>query len=327
MNKLENFAKVKVLVVGDVMVDKYLRGDVTRISPEAPVPVVRLKETDYRAGGAGNVAANIAGLGATAHLIGLVGDDFEGRVLRDVLEKAGVSSKHIVKSKTQNLQTTVKTRIIAHNQQIARLDTETIEELEASDEKGIWENFQEVISDCNLIVLSDYAKGVLSQSLLSRLIEYGRVNKKPVVVDPKGKDYTKYQNASIITPNKFEIAEACNCRSDQTDELAAAGQKLISDLNLAAVLITRGEEGIMLIENNREPLILGAVGRRVYDVTGAGDTFISTLAVALGAEESLSRAAFIANTAAGLAVEEVGTTIIKLKDLQSVIEEDFNNNI
>ncbi|MGI8467818.1 MAG: D-glycero-beta-D-manno-heptose-7-phosphate kinase [Pyrinomonadaceae bacterium] len=318
MYNLDNFSKVRVLVIGDVMIDKYLWGDVTRISPEAPVPVVRLKETSFIAGGAANVAANVAGLGATARLIGVVGDDVEGEIFTGILEKSGVSARHVVKSATR--QTTVKTRIIAHNQQIARLDQETVEELNGQEEHFVRENFRAAAAEADILVVSDYGKGVLNQSLLASLITYAKEKGKTILIDPKGLDYSKYRGATIITPNKFEMAEVCGCGTTNTAEISRSGRKMLEDLELKAVIVTRGEEGITLIEKGRKPLTLKAVSRKVYDVTGAGDTFISALAVAVGAGENFRAASEIANAAAGLAVEDVGTTVIRINKLSRRLE-------
>lgn len=319
MYKLKNFSKVKILVIGDVMIDKYLWGEVTRISPEAPVPVVNLKKTGYIAGGAANVAANVAGLGAAAYLIGVVGNDAEGQLLGRILSDANVSADYIVK--IANRKTTVKTRIIAHSQQIARIDHETLDELVEDEESKVWQMVLRTAEEVNVIIVSDYGKGLLSVSLLSRLISYAKEHQKILMVDPKGRDYSKYRGATIITPNKSEIAEVCGCRTPfDGRELEDAGRRLLSELELKAVIITRGEEGMTLIEKNKKPLTLRSVGRKVYDVTGAGDTFISALATAAGAGESFRTAAKIANTAAGLAVEGVGTTVIKYNDLSEILQ-------
>lgn len=319
MYNLDSFSKVKVLVIGDVMVDKYLWGEVTRISPEAPVPVVKLKKTSFIAGGAANVAANIAGLGATAYLIGIVGNDAEGQNFAEVLEKTDVSAEYIVKSVSR--PTTVKTRIIAHNQQIARLDQESSEDPTEAEEDQLWHNFQDRAAEADILVISDYAKGVLSKNILARLIKYGRDNLKIVLIDPKGRDFSKYKGATLITPNKFEVAEVCGCSVDDTEKITRAGRELLTDLNLSAVIITRGEEGITLINKDSESITLGAVARKVYDVTGAGDTFIAALAVSIGAGNNYIDAAKIANTAAGLSVEAIGTSIVGISDIAVAIKE------
>lgn len=323
MDNLDNFSTVKVLVVGDVMLDKYLWGEVTRISPEAPVPVVSLKNKSFVVGGAANVAANIVGLGAEAYLIGVIGNDSEGQIFTKTLEESGVSAKYIVRS--ENRPTTAKTRIIAHNQQIARLDEETNEEINKSEEAAILEVYEKLQAAADIIIISDYKKGVLKKSLLARLITSAKNNDKIVLVDPKGKDYSIYKNASILTPNKFEIAESSGCGIDNTEEIVEASRKLICELKLSAVIVTRGEEGITLTEKEKESVTLTSVGRKVYDVTGAGDTFMATLAVALGAGKSIFQASQIANSAAGIVVEVVGTTTIKISRLREAFQSiDYN---
>lgn len=318
MYKLSNFSNVKILIVGDVMIDKYLWGEVTRISPEAPVPVVRLEKTSLIAGGAANVAANIAGLGATPYLIGVVGDDSEGASFAEILTSANISADYLICQK--NRGTTVKTRIIAHRQQLARLDQETTEELSENGETAIWQKFCELAGKMDGIIISDYGKGVLTSSLTRRLIRYAKDRGKTVMVDPKGRSYQKYAEATLITPNKFEMAEVGGCADTGIEELSRAGQKILAELKLEAVVITRGEEGMTLIEKNQKPLTLSAAGRKIFDVTGAGDTFIAALAVAVGAGEDYRTACEIANTAAGLAVEEIGTTRIMFNALKEELE-------
>lgn len=315
MDILDKFAGVKVLVVGDVMVDKYLIGDVSRISPEAPVPVVNLKKTNLIAGGAANVAANIAGLRGIPYLVGVTGNDTEGRIFPKVLEGSGISSKYILK--IENRRTTVKTRILAHNQQIARIDQEDASPLLVEKEEEVWKLIEKVLGEIEVVVISDYNKGLLSNNLISRLITNGKLKGKSVIVDPKGRDYGKYCGASVLTPNKLEVADACSIDGGD-GELAEAGKKLIKNLKLEALLVTRGEEGMTLFENRKKPLHFNALARHVYDVTGAGDTVIAAFAVAHGAGANFSKAAGIANTAAGQVVEEVGTSIIKLEKLKEV---------
>jgi rfaE bifunctional protein kinase chain/domain len=322
MDSFDNFRKVKILVIGDVMIDRYLWGDVSRISPEAPVPVVRLKNTNLIAGGAANVAANIAGLGAVPYLFGLIGDDPEGRLFPEVLAASSISADYLVEIK--NRQTTIKTRIIAHSQQIARVDQETLENLSEEQEEQVWQKLEGVLDEVGVIIISDYNKGFLGENLVSRLIKMGKEKSKIIMVDPKGKDYTKYRGASIMTPNKFEVAEVCHLNGEGEKLLDSAGQALLSKLNLEALLITKGEDGMTLLEAGREPFHLNALARKVYDVTGAGDTVIATLAVAVGSGESFRKSAEIANMAAGLVVEEVGTTTIKIENLKELLNKNIS---
>lgn len=318
MSIVDNFADVKVLVVGDIMLDRYWWGSVKRISPEAPVPVVELQKSTYAAGGAANVAANIAGLGATAHLVGVIGTDNDADTLVNLLKDKNVASDALVRISSR--PTSVKTRVIAHSQQVVRVDQETTDEFSESDQASIWENIANVISEVDTVVISDYAKGLLSPSLLRRLIDAANSNGKMVLVDPKGKDYSRYKGASLITPNRREAAEACNLNEDIPDLVSIAGDQLLSELGLAMALITQGEDGMTLFQKDIEPVHLSTAAKEIYDVTGAGDTVIASLGVAFGAGLDFVEAARIANLAAGLVVEQVGTTAITHRMLKPVIE-------
>lgn len=319
MNILDSFANTKVLVIGDVMLDRYWWGSVSRISPEAPVPVVKMDTMTLAAGGSANVAANVAGLGATPILVGIIGDDAEGEMLPEVLSNVGVSHEQLIKIKGR--PTTVKTRIIAHSQQMARIDQETDANLSTKDEEGVWLKIEALIKDSQAVVLSDYAKGFLSDRLLRRVIDFANNSGVTVLVDPKGKDYTKYRAASLLTPNRREAADACGLEENTQQMVDVAGNKLLADLELNSVLITQGEDGMTLFRKNGEPFHLNTLAREVYDVTGAGDTVIASLAVAIGSGADLETAAKIANTAAGLVVEQVGTTAISLTELQKALSD------
>jgi D-beta-D-heptose 7-phosphate kinase/D-beta-D-heptose 1-phosphate adenosyltransferase len=318
MKQLENFSKVKVLVIGDVMLDRYWWGSVHRISPEAPVPVVHLKETSLVAGGAANVAVNIAGLTAKPILVGMIGDDREAELLPAVLNDSKISAEYLIK--LPNRQTTVKTRVVAHSQQIVRIDQESKLTLKISEEDSIWERIKELIKTVDLIIVSDYNKGFLTENLLKRLITTAAINCKFVLVDPKGKNYNKYCGATILTPNLKEIAEACGMDDAKPDIIEKAGRKLLTALKLKALLITRGEEGMTILEKNEKSIHMAARARKVYDVTGAGDTVIATLAVALGAGLTLAESSNAANIAAGIVVEQVGTSAISFTELSNAIK-------
>lgn len=290
-----------------------------RISPEAPVPVVNLQKTSLAAGGAANVAANVAGLGAEAILVGAIGEDEEAALFLRVLEEANVSGENLVRLK--NRSTTIKTRIVAHSQHVVRIDQEHAQNLDFEEENLVWNKIEEVFEQVSVIVLSDYAKGILTENLISRLISKGKENKKLILVDPKGKNYKKYVGATILTPNKKEAAQASGLEENGQDLVEKAGKFLLEENELEALLITQGEEGMTLFQKNQNPLHLTALARKVYDVTGAGDTVIAGLGVATGAEASLAEAAEIANIAAGLVVEEIGTTVVNAEKLKSAIEE------
>ncbi len=300
------------MIVGDVMLDRYCWGSVNRISPEAPVPVVNLDRTEVTLGGAANVAANVVGLGAKAWLVGVIGKDAEAELFPKILQEKGISHDNLVE--LENRPTTVKTRIVAHNQHIVRIDQETTEQLSNEAENKVWSKIIAIFDQANIVIISDYAKGLLTDSLILRLITLGVERGKPVLVDPKGKDYAKYRGATLLTPNKREAYQATGI-----EDIEQAGQVLMKTTDLKALLITQGENGMTLFEKNDKSFKLNALARKVYDVTGAGDTVIATLAVALARGFNLREAAGLANIAAGFVVEKVGTTTIDIKELREVL--------
>jgi D-beta-D-heptose 7-phosphate kinase/D-beta-D-heptose 1-phosphate adenosyltransferase len=321
---LESFAEVRVLIIGDVMLDRYWWGTVSRISPEAPVPVVKLEKTELKAGGAANVAANISSLGATSLLVGVTGEDECGRALPQILEQHNVSAKHLISF--SNRPTTTKTRIVAHNQHVVRIDEEQAAPLDAKQAQIVWQAADKLMPEADVVVLSDYAKGCLCDSVLSSVIETARKLKKIVLVDPKGKNYEKYKGATLLTPNKSEAAAASGI--DITDErtIIEAGNRLLENLQIESLLITLGEDGMRLFEKGKGSKHFPAMARAVYDVTGAGDTVIAAMAVALGASLELPEAVKMANAAAGLAVEELGTTPVFAADLAKALENETGDS-
>ena len=302
------------------MLDRYCWGNVSRISPEAPVPVVDLTKTSIVAGGAANVAANVAGLGAETFLVGVIGDDEEAKLFPNVLSSANVSGKYLVK--ISGRKTTLKTRIIAHQQQVARIDWETKEFLSEEEEAKVWRTLEDLIKKIDVLIISDYFKGVLTENLLARLITTARENNKFILVDPKGKNFSKYKNATLLTPNRLEVLEACKLENYNQNLLEETGENLISELSLDALLITQGEDGMTLIEKDEKPRHLEALTRDVYDVTGAGDTVIACFGAALGSGSSFYEAARIANLAAGLVIEHIGTTPITKNMLQNTLKQE-----
>lgn len=317
---LERFTNVKVLVVGDIMLDRYWWGSVKRISPEAPVPVVNLHKSTFAPGGAANVAANIAGLGATAYLVGAVGNDQDADTLASLLNDLGVSSANIIRSEER--PTIVKTRIIAHSQQVVRVDQETTDDLSAGDDAAVWAAIETLLPGVDIVIISDYAKGLLSDGLISRLIEAAGTRATMVLVDPKGKDYSRYKGAALLTPNRREAAEACNLDEELPDIVDVAGNRLLNELDLDMALITEGEEGMTLFQKGVPPIHLTAAAKETYDVTGAGDTVIACLGVALGGRFSFVEAAKLANLSAGLVVEQVGTTAITLDMIRPALRSE-----
>ena len=303
--------KSHALVIGDVMLDRYLMGEVGRISPEAPVPVVLIKSEEARAGGAANVAANLALLGISTRLIGCVGSDSEAKMLSNLIKASGVKA-NLIASKTR--PTIAKTRILGGHQQMLRLDQENSDNFTEADTAALQANIYKALSDAPLIViLSDYAKGLLSEPICQQIIGLCKTKSIPVLVDPKGSDYSKYKGATALTPNKKEAAEACGI-STQDADLIKNVTTLKNKLGLSFMAVTRGEEGISLIEKNQAQH-LPATAQKVFDVSGAGDTVIATLAAGLMHNLTPLQSLELANIAAGVVVGKVGTVPITQADL------------
>jgi rfaE bifunctional protein kinase chain/domain len=295
-----------VLVVGDVMLDRYWFGEVERISPEAPVPVVRIARNEERPGGAANVARNAAALGAQVTLISVVGDDEAGRALERLLAVERVrTSLH----RDAALPTTVKLRVIARQQQLLRIDFETTPSHEILASKLA--DYERTLPDFDVVVLSDYGKGGLAH--IARMIELARARGTPVLVDPKGEDYLRYRGATMLTPNRVEFRQVVGSWRNEA-ELATKAQTLRSELSLEALLITRAEEGMSLF-TDAGSLHIPAQAREVFDVSGAGDTVIATLGVLLGAGAEFASAVRIANQAAGIVVGKLGTAVVQPDEL------------
>ena len=303
---LEKIAGARIIVVGDVMLDRYWWGTVDRISPEAPVPIVSLEKMSLVAGGAANVAANLAGLGARPELFGIRGDDEEGQLVTRVLSDSAIDSHFI--APIVGRKTTIKTRIVAHSQHVVRIDHETSEPVPNEVAEDLLSRISVSIKDADAIILSDYAKGVFSDFLLSGLINEAKSAGKLLVVDPKKANFQKYRGASVITPNKREACAATNIDPDSPNAVTEAGARLMRELDLTGLLITEGEHGMRLFEQTREPRHLESLAQDVYDVTGAGDTVIATFTAAAATGASFLRAAELANIAAALAVGHIGTT-------------------
>lgn len=311
------FQHARLLVIGDVMLDRYWHGSASRVSPEAPVPVVQVINREDRPGGAGNVALNIAALGSAVRLVGVVGDDETGLELLSRLKAAGVYCDFL---QSEEKPTITKLRIISQHQQLIRLDFEKA--FEASDIIGLQDKAKSLVDDSQVMVLSDYGKGAL-QDIID-LIDLGRSRNIPIIVDPKGSEFTKYRGATLITPNLTEF-EAVVGGSDNEDELVNKGLRLVRELNLEAILITRGEHGMTLIRPDSPELHLPARAQEVFDVTGAGDTVISVLAASMAAGDGLADATALANLAAGLVVGKLGTAAISGPELRRAMLSDQNS--
>jgi D-beta-D-heptose 7-phosphate kinase/D-beta-D-heptose 1-phosphate adenosyltransferase len=302
---LERFKDRRVLVVGDVMLDEFLWGKVARISPEAPVPVVEVTGQSFHLGGAGNVASNVRSLGGTAVLVGLVGEDWAGDRLRQELAAAGVEGALVV-SRTGR-PTTVKTRIVAHHQQVVRADREQSDDIPDAVERELIVRVRATLPGCRAVIVSDYQKGVVTGPVMAAVSSLARRRRIPVLVDPKVRHFRLYRRVTLVTPNQSEAEQASGMRARTPQDLKAAGSRILSLLGCRAVLITRGEHGMSLLERGRPPVHIPTAAREVFDVTGAGDTVIATLALGLCAGAGLADAARLANLAAGVVVGKLGT--------------------
>jgi D-beta-D-heptose 7-phosphate kinase/D-beta-D-heptose 1-phosphate adenosyltransferase len=316
---LNRFSKVKILVVGDIMIDRFIWGKVSRISPEAPVPVVLVDKETFLLGGAANVVNNIHALGGGVSLCGVVGDDEMSQQVFQKLNDMGIAAEGVFVGKGR--QTTVKTRIIGHHQQLVRIDRETTEELKGPALRNISEFLKKNMDHFDGMVLSDYGKGLLTKELIRRTIRKAREEGKFVMVDPKVKNFFFYKGATVVTPNSAEASAASGVIIHDLPTLRKAGRLLLRRLNCDALVITRGEEGMAIFEPHQEPFLVPTVAKEVYDVTGAGDTVIGTMALALGAGAGVIEAAKLANYAAGIVVGKVGTATVHRDELMTVIKE------
>jgi len=309
----------RIVVLGDVMLDEFIWGDVTRISPEAPVPVVNIRRESTRLGGAANVLANVSALGANANVIGVVGTDAAAEKLRDALRQTGGAQTEAMLIEDQNRPTTTKLRIIAHNQMVVRADREHRGHVNGQVEARIISAAREAIDNAGALVVSDYDKGVITPKILAEVLPfaYGRI---PVLVDPKIRNFDAYRPANLVTPNHHEALRVSNLEEDNDETLQQAARMIRNRLSCDAVLITRGESGMMLVEGDAAPVYVETAAQEVFDVTGAGDTVIAMLAAALAAGASMTEAAFLANQAAGIVVGKVGTATATAEEVLNSIQ-------
>ena len=332
-NIIRHFKGKRLLVIGDVVLDRYIKGSVTRISPEAPVPIVLQEESFYTPGGAANVANNLVSLGADVTLVSKVGDDIEGSILKRELSKRHIHTRGIFTD--AHIDTIFKTRIIAQHQQIVRLDREKPSRtgLDLIKEGKILPFLRRHMKEFQAVILSDYGKGIIDPRLLAQVHELASLNKLPVVVDPKMEDLREYGQVSCITPNKKEaemalknisenIRKTFGIRStklDSKDDIEANGSGLLNFLGIESLLITLGEHGMYLFEHHQKPFPIPTMARQVFDVSGAGDTVIAVFALCLAAGATKSQAAKIANYAAGIVVGKMGAVAIDLDELKQAI--------
>jgi len=318
------FADKRIIVLGDLMLDEFIWGRVRRISPEAPVPVVEVERQSLALGGAGNVVSNLVALGARPAPLGVVGDDMDAERLRAAFERLGVSTAGLITDHTRT--TTLKMRIIAHNQQVVRADRESRAPVAAEIEDQIVAQFQRELETADAVVISDYNKGLLTARVLAGALGTARARGLTVCLDPKMRSFAGYQPVTVITPNHQEAADAAGIAIEDEASLIAAGRQLLSVIDCRAVLITRGEEGMTLFTDSGAITHIPTVAREVYDVTGAGDTVIATLALALAASASFEEAARLANHAAGVVVGKVGTAVLTRDELLATIGSDVTSD-
>jgi rfaE bifunctional protein kinase chain/domain len=314
---VDGLSDTKVIVVGDIMMDEYIWGDVSRISPEAPVPIVEIKKETKMLGGAANVINNIASLGGTPILCGVVGDDPTGSEILETMKQQGLRTDGIITETGR--PTSIKTRVVAHNQQVVRFDRENRKRLKDESIKRILGFIREMEGGYEAIIVTDYGKGVISAELMEGLRKVLSDSKAIIAVDPKTGNFEFYQGVDVITPNHHEAAAYCRMEIVNEENLVQAGHQMLSELNCRSVLITQGKDGMTLFEKDGEITHIPTVAKKVFDVTGAGDTVISTLCLALASGMDLKSAAVIANFAAGIVVGEVGTSTVKAEELKNAI--------
>lgn len=309
-----HFPEHHVLVVGDVMLDEYVWGDVTRISPEAPIPVVDVVRESARPGGAANVMANVWSLAGRGSIVGLVGADATGEVLRSLLGKLGVDGTGLVVD--EGRPTTLKRRIVAHGQQVVRVDRESRDAVGREACHRLADRVRDRIDEVEAVIISDYGKGVVTPELVQTILGLADGTGKPVVVDPKSSRLDRYRGVTIMTPNHHEVESSMGVELTDNKVLEEAGRRMLHELSCQAILITRGEKGMSLIEQETTAHI-PTVAKEVYDVTGAGDTVVAAMALALSAGGTMLEAAHVSNHAAGLVVGKVGTAPVTRQELRA----------
>jgi len=312
---LEKIPGVRILVVGDLILDHFLSGQVRRISPEAPVPVLEVRKQIYRCGGAGNVCMNITGLGGNVTIAGIIGDDSNGKLIKEMLENNHIGTFLIER---KNFPTSIKTRIIAGSQQMIRVDNERIEKLSQEEQSKIQDFLENEIKNFDAVIISDYGKGVITPSLISSLTGLCKKYKKIITVDPKINHFFYYKNVDCLTPNLMEASAGMHLPEPSSkEEIVMLGKKIIKKLNARNLVITQGKDG-MTVFNNSGIFHLPAISKEVFDVTGAGDTVIAILTLAVACGFELLKAAMFANLAAGVVVQKLGTANVLPDELRKI---------
>ncbi|MFH1836739.1 MAG: D-glycero-beta-D-manno-heptose-7-phosphate kinase [Candidatus Omnitrophota bacterium] len=312
-NVVKKFKNKKIIVLGDLLLDQFIWGEVSRISPEAPVPVVWVKNEGFMPGGACNVANNIAKLGGEVSLVGIVGEDEKADILKKQLEKDNISTEGIISDK--NRPTILKTRVIAHHQQVVRIDREDIEQISNKYLSKIQDYLKTQIKHTDGLIIEDYGKGLITPSLLRMVVKEAKKYGKIIAVDPKENHFSYYKGVNVITPNHHEAAKAVGFQINSRETLHRAGEKLLKKLKANVILITLGENGMMVFEKGRSPKKIPTLAQEVFDVSGAGDTVVAVYTLCAASKASPMLAAHIANCAAGIVVGKVGIAVVGEKEL------------
>ncbi len=320
--KISNFANIKVLVVGDLILDEFLWGDVSRVSPEAPVPVVWVKKESFMPGGASNVANNLRSLGASVYLAGVIGSDERGAILKDSLEQKGINTEGILTDDSR--PTILKTRVVAQHQQVVRIDKECVDPLSSDVAAGLIKYVEGIVKDMDAVIIEDYGKGVITPALLIKIVPAAKKYGKIISVDPKEENFKFYKGISVITPNNHEASKAVGFEIKDEATLLKAGRVLLQKLGCKIALITLGENGMAVFQKSKPMKQIPTVAQEVFDVSGAGDTVIAsyTLSLASGADPIVS--AHIANCAAGIVVGKVGIAVVTQKELLERVKSEID---
>ena len=314
---LDNFKNKKILVVGDIMLDKYIWGDVSRISPEAPVQVVNVLRETFEAGGAANVANNVSALGGSALMVGITGNDEARKILLEESRKKNIEVNGILLDNDK--PTTQKIRILGKSQQLLRVDYENREHVHSSIESSIINFLEKNIKNIDVVVISDYAKGVITPEVAKKIIQLAKQNYKPIIADPKPKHKEFYKDVTLMTPNNNEASEMSGIEDGTDETVIKIGNKLMKSLN-TNVLITRGEKGMSLFEKNGSITHIPAKAKEVYSLIGAGDTVVATIALALASGANFNEASMLSNIAAGIKVGKMGTASVSVEEIKREIE-------
>lgn len=316
---LASFDRARILIIGDLILDQYIWGEVNRISPEAPIPVVEVLRESFSLGGAANVAHNARSLGVRVETCGVVGDDAYGQKILEMLEEKGIGAHGVIRDASR--PTTLKTRIVAHRQQVVRVDREDARGLDRALLGKMEERIRDVLPEVDAVVLEDYAKGVIQEALLRDIVPLARKEGKIITVDPKMNHFDHYRGVTAITPNRQEAERATGERIRDEKSLHQAGARLLEMLQCGAVLVTLGDRGMCLFEPGESPFAIPAHAREVYDVSGAGDTVIAVFTSSLVAGANLRQAAALSNLAGGLVVEKLGTATVTTEEMRARLRE------